>query len=95
MVYCLLPALLVYMGMIFPVFSNTPCHFNTFTASVRYTCILKSCVSCYFRVPLQLHNLPADCAKKLFKSLKDAVNLLVCIKKNWKVLDFSFLWVTS
>jgi len=46
-------------------------------------------------ITLQLSNLPASCARKLFKPSKDAASLLDYIEKNWKVLDVRFLWVTS
>jgi len=39
--------------------------------------------SCHFATP-------ADCAGELFKPSKDVASRLVCIEKNWKVLDFKF-----
>jgi len=51
-------------------------------------------MSHYFQA-VQLHNSPADCAGELLKLTKDMTSLLVCIFLNLKVLDFSFLWVTS
>jgi len=47
-------------------------------------------MSYFFILTLQLHNLPTDYAKELFKCLNDAANLLDCIEKIWKVLDFEF-----
>ena len=44
-------------------------------------------VSC---VSLQLNNSPGYWVKELFKPSKDAAGLLVCIWKNWKVLDLGF-----
>jgi len=39
---------------------------------------------------LQLHNLQVNCARELFKLLKDSANLLVCNKQNFLVLGFRF-----
>jgi len=72
---------------------------NTFAAGVRDTHTSKAYIEhmflCYFPVTLQLHNLPGDCARKLFKCSNDVASLLDCNEKNCKVLDFSFLWVMS
>jgi len=38
-------------------------------------------LSHYFRATLQLHNLLVNCAKELFKPLKDLVSLLACNEK--------------
>jgi len=46
-------------------------------------------------ITLQHHNLFADYTRELFKRSKDAASLLVCILKNWKDLDFRFMWSTS
>jgi len=54
---------------------------NALGAGVRYTHTLKSWMSCYFHTTLQLHNSPANCARKLFKPSKDAATFLDCIKK--------------
>jgi len=38
----------------------------------------------YFRTAMQLHNLPVDCARELFKPSKDSASLQVCNdKKIW------------
>jgi len=42
----------------------------------------------------QLHCLPADYARELFKSSKDAMSLLVWILKELERFGFHFLWVT-
>jgi len=44
---------------------------------------------------LHQHNSPADQARERFKPSKDEASLVVSIKKNMKVLDYSFLWMTS
>jgi len=43
-------------------------------------------------ITLQLHNLPADRAKELFKPLKDSSSLLVCNKKNVSFGFQIFFW---
>jgi len=36
----------------------------------------------------ELHNLPDDWVRELFKHSKDSVRLLVCIEKNWMGFGF-------
>jgi len=62
---------------------------HTLAVGVRIICTLKACISNYLLTTLRLHDLPGNWARELFKTLKDATSLLVCIEKNWKVLDFN------
>jgi len=39
---------------------------------------------------MQLHNLPGDCPRELFKCSIDAASLLDSNEENWKVSDFVF-----
>jgi len=55
-------------------------------------------MNCYFHATLQLHNLSVDCARELFKPLKDVASLRVCNEKNFFVSKqknwvLGFLWV--
>jgi len=42
---------------------------------------------------MQLHNLPVDCGKELFKPSKDLTSLLICNEKFVKFWVTGFLWV--
>jgi len=55
----------------------------------------KTHVSHLITITLQLHNLPAECARELFKPSTDAASLPVCIKNIEKFGIVGFLWVMS
>jgi len=61
---------------------------KTFAAGVRDLVLWNHALSRYFRATLQLHNSPTDCARELFKCSKDAVSLLIALKK------FGKFWIS-
>ena len=56
------------------------------------TFAFKTRMSHLFTITLQIYNKPADCARELFKPLKDGVSLLVCIKKVGKFWILGYFW---
>jgi len=55
----------------------------------------KTHVSHFITITLQHHNLPADCAREMFKHSKDAASILVSIFLIGKFWISCFLWVMS
>jgi len=51
-----------------------------------------SCMSLLKANTLQLHNIPVDCARELFKNSEDVASLLDCNKKIGKLWILGFLW---
>ena len=65
--------------------------FKTLAASLQIYCTWKSGKPGIFCLTYRPHSSSVDCARELFKPLKDSASLRVCNKKNvFLVLSFGF-----